>query len=284
VAYAYSLRWLANTSAVLNRFRHIVAVSPFVESYLRLRHRFRGEIRVIPNAIPPLPDTVQIPEAFPKTGRVTFGCYGNPGGLKNVGAALCAFLRVHEQLPDSRLLVFGGGWEKAGIQYAGLPVEFRGAQPHSVYLHQLGAEVDIWVHPSRIEAHPISICEAIQAGCPVIAGLTSGGVAWTIDYGQAGVLVDIEDPSEIAHAMLMLCNNRHQALGLVAHGRRMVAERFSPDRVVDMHLEYYRDIIAETVTRTNGSLLPASRPAPFHTYHDPPISAPCGIGRLGSST
>lgn len=39
---AYIARWLANTAATLARFRHVIAVSPYVETYLRIRHRFRG--------------------------------------------------------------------------------------------------------------------------------------------------------------------------------------------------------------------------------------------------
>lgn len=246
LAHASTIRWLANTSAVLKRFQHVIAVSPFVESYLRQEHRFRGEIRVIPNAIPTLSAPHRDPETFPKTGCVTFGCYGSLGRLKNVGAALTAFLLVHKELPNSRLLVYGSGWEGKTSQYVQLPIEFRGAKPHSVFLSELDSLVDIWVHPSRTEAHPISICEAIQADCPVIAGRTSGGVPWTLEYGRAGILVDIENPAEIAQAMLALVHNRELAHDLVAYGRRMIRDRFSPDRVVQMHLDYYQDIVDQT--------------------------------------
>lgn len=244
LAHASTVRWLANTSAVLKRYDHIIAVSPFVESYLRLKHCFPGEIRVIPNAIPPLPASVRVPETFPKTGCVTFGCCGSPGPLKNVSAALDAFFRVHKELPNSRLLVYGAGWEAKKFQYAHLPIEFRGAQQHSVFLRELGSQIDIWVHPSRIETHGLAMCEAIQAGCPVIAGRASGAVSWTLDYGRAGILVDIENPSEVAQAMLGLVHTRELALDLVAYGRQMISDRFSPNRVVQMHLDYYRDIIA----------------------------------------
>jgi len=243
LAHASTARWLVNTSAIFKRFHHIIAVSPYVETYLRQRHGFRGEIRVIPNAIPPLPESVQVPETFPKTGCVTFGCYGSPGRIKNVGAALNAFVEVHKELPNSRLLVYGTGWEAKASAYAHLPIEFRGAKQHSVFLNELGRQVDIWVHPSRIEAHPIAICEAIQAGCPVIAGRASGGVPWTLEDGRAGILVDIESPSEIAQAMLALVHNRGRALDLVTYGQQMIRERWNLDRIVRMHLDYYQDIV-----------------------------------------
>jgi glycosyltransferase involved in cell wall biosynthesis len=252
-AIAFKARWLANTLAVLRNFDHIIAVSPFVETYLRLFHRFRGEIRVIPNVIPPFPSTISPVDGFPKTGRVTFGCYGGPWPMKNVKSAIEAFSMVRRDLPDSRLLIFGGGWDRLEDRYRGKSIELRGAVRHDVFLRSLASEVDILVHPSRIEAHPLTICEALQAGCPVIAGRWSGGVPWTLDYGLAGELVDIDEPQHIAKAMLTLAINRERSMALVSYGRRMIADRFGPDRILDLHLQYYRDVIREAKRRRVGA-------------------------------
>jgi glycosyltransferase involved in cell wall biosynthesis len=242
---AYKTRWLANTRATLKKFDHVIAVSPFVEAYLRLRHRFQGEIRVIPNAIPPLPRSIEPVNTFPKTDRLTFGCYGGPDQLKNLGTALKAFRIVQGDLPNSRLVIFGDGWNEQSTSDLASSVEVRGRVRHDEFLRCLASEVDIWVHPSRIEAHPISICEAIQSGCPVVAGQTSGGVAWTLDYGRAGCLVNIERPKDIAKAMLGLIRNREWATDLICYGRRMILDRFSPDRVLNMHVQYYQDVIQQ---------------------------------------
>jgi glycosyltransferase involved in cell wall biosynthesis len=244
-AMAYKLRWLSNTRAVLRKFDHIIAVSPFVESYLRLRHAFKGEIRLIPNAIPPLPVAVKPTDVFPRTNRITFGTYGGPEPLKNVESAIQAFFNLQKTLPHSRLLIFGDGWSHLGERYRNSSIELRGSVKHNAFLRSLATEVDIWVHPARIEAHPITICEAIQAGCAVIAGRCSGGVPWTLDYGSAGLLVDIEQPEKIAEAMLALARNRGRALALIAYGRKMIVDRFSPDRVLDLHLQFYRDVIQQ---------------------------------------
>ena len=131
-AIAYKTRWIANTLATLKRFDHVIAVSPFVETYLRLRHRFQGEIRVIPNAIPPLPAAIRPVEIFPRSGRVTFGCYGNPGHLKNVETAIDAFLLLQRELPDSRLLIFGRGWSGLIERYDTSSIELRELVRHDV--------------------------------------------------------------------------------------------------------------------------------------------------------
>ncbi len=244
-AMGYKARWITNTLAVLKKFDHLIAVSPFVETYLRLRHRFQGEIRVIPNGIPPLPAAIRPIEAFPKSGRLTFGCYGGPAPLKNIGTAIQAFLRIQNDLPNSRLLIFGAGWKPLDERYRGSSIELRGSVKHDEFLRSLASEVDIWVHPSRIETHGLAVCEAIQAGCPVVAGRSSGALPWTLDYGRAGVLVDIEQPEKIAEAMLALARDRDRARALVVYGRGMIIDRFHPDRILDMHLHYYRDVIHE---------------------------------------
>jgi len=240
---AYTARLLKNTAETLNRFQHIIAVSPFVETYLRLEHRYRGEIRVIPNGMPELSQDLVAPGAFPKTGTITFGCYGEPGGLKNVAVAVKAFHLIAKTLPNSRLLVFGAGWTKERKKYEGPGIEFRGALPHRDFLRCLVEEVDVWVHPARIEAHPISICEAIQAGCPVIAGGASGGVAWTLDYGQSGFLVDIEDPQAVGQAMRDAVLDWPRSQQKVVYGQAFIREKLNQDRILDLHLQYYSDIM-----------------------------------------
>ena len=241
---AYTARWLANTAATLKRYQHVIAVSPFLEGYLRKRHNFRGEIRVIPNAIPEPPAELLAPRPYPKSGAITFGAYGGQGPIKNVEHAIRAFRLLQKTEPGIRLLVFGGGWSvKAMSEIGGNGIEFRGAVLHADFLRAMAEEVDIWVHPARIEAHPLTVCEAIQCGCAVIAGRNSGGVAWTLDDGRAGLLVDVERPAEIADAMRTLMLDRSGAEASIAHGRTIIRERYSPAAVLQQHLALYADIL-----------------------------------------
>ncbi len=245
ISVAYGTRLLANTSATLSRFRHIVAISPYTEAYLRLVPRFRGEIRVIPNIVPELPSDLTPSDQFPRSGRVTFACYGNPGPLKNIPAAIRAFRLLTKSVPDARLLVFGGGWERLQAETpAREGIEFRGGIPHAQFLRSLVDEVDIWVHPARIETQGLVLCEALQAGCAVVAGRNSGAVSWTLDYGRAGLLVDVEDANELAEGMRTLIDRREHALQMVSRGRQFVRDNFAAERIVDLHLDFYRDILA----------------------------------------
>ena len=244
VYLAYTARWLANTAATLKRYQHVIAVSPFLEGYLRKRHGFRGEIRVIPNAIPEPPAELLAPRPYPKSGAITFGAYGGEGPIKNVENAMRAFRLLQKTEPGIRLLIFGGGWSaEAMSEWGGGGIEFRGAVLHADFLRAMAEEVDLWVHPARIEAHPLTVCEAIQCGCAVIAGRNSGGVAWTLDDGRAGLLVDVERPAEIADAMRTLMLDRARAEASIAHGRCIIRERYSPVAVLQQHLTFYADIL-----------------------------------------
>ncbi len=242
ISTVYGLRWLANTSATLKRFRHVIAISPYTETYLRLTAKFRGEIRVIPNIIPPLPVDIHIREGFPKSGVVTFACYGDPGPLKNIATAIKAFRILSQSMSDLRLLVFGPGWDKLKDELSGDGIEFRGGLPHGQFLRTLAMEVDFWVHPSRIETQGIVFCEAIQAGCPVVAGHRSGAVPWVLDYGRAGLLVDVENPDALAEGMRFLVLDRKGAVEQMEYGRHFIRENFNAERIVDLHLKYYEDI------------------------------------------
>ena len=242
LSMAYTARWLADTATILRRFDHIIAVSPYVETYLRLRHRYRGEIRVIPNAILDLPRDLIVPSTFPKTGAVTFGVCGSLHQIKNVYTAVEAFRKLGLSVPGSRLLIFGECDVSVQDQGKSERIELRGRVPHRELLRSLVEEVDIWLHPSRIESHGIVICEAIQAGCPVIAGKNSGAVSWTLEYGRAGILVDIESIDEVSAAMRRTVLERDAYNDMVDYGREHIRTMFSVERTTGMHLKYYRDI------------------------------------------
>jgi glycosyltransferase involved in cell wall biosynthesis len=243
ISTTYGIRWLLNTRETLARYKTVIAVSPYVEAYLRITPRFRGEIRVIPNAILEFPADQVLSEAFPRTDTITFACYGDPGPLKNIKSAIKAFRLLKQRLSGIRLLVFGK-WDKDKQAYADdKDVIFMGGLSHREFLRYLAEEIDVWVHPSRIETQGIAFLEAILAGVPVVAGRESGAVPWALDYGRSGLLVDVENPPELADAMHFLASNRKKAMEMVERGRIFIQQNFSSERILELHLEYYRDIL-----------------------------------------
>jgi glycosyltransferase involved in cell wall biosynthesis len=159
-----------------------------------------------------------------------------------VYTAVEAFRKLELSVPGSRLLIFGECDVSVQDQGKSERIELRGRVPHRELLRSLVEEVDIWLHPSRIESHGIVICEAIQAGCPVIAGKNSGAVSWTLEYGRAGILVDIESIDEVSAAMRRTVLERDAYNDMVDYGREHIRTMFSVERTTGMHLKYYRDI------------------------------------------
>ncbi|WP_431677332.1 glycosyltransferase family 4 protein [Kitasatospora sp. KL5] len=241
-------RWLRNTLAVpaVHRATALSGVSPYTARHLRRVLRAPVPVRVIPNGV----RLAGMPSAPPPaaTAAPVFATVLNGWGpLKNGQAALRAFGLTRSRLPAARLLMFGEGFQPDGTAAAwaagqGLTegVEFVGPTGHGELLERLAAEATALVHPSRLEACPMILLEAMAVGVPVLAGRRSGAVPWVLDEGRAGVLVDIDSPREIADAMVELGRSTALRTRLAAAGRSRVHRHFDLDTVADTYTRWFR--------------------------------------------
>jgi glycosyltransferase involved in cell wall biosynthesis len=235
--------------AVTARAKCIATVSPYVDSHLRRFMFYRGERVVIPNG---LPDSVFAlarprPTACPS---LTFGTLlSGWSRLKNGRIALKAFALVRREIPDARLVMMGPGHERAGPAHAWAAehnlteaVEFAGPLEHNEALQRLSTGVDIFVHPSREESFGMTVAEASALGVPVIAGIRSGAVGWTLDEGRAGLLVDVASPRALAQSMVALAQDRARMKVLSEAGRRNAWDRFRISAIADGYEALYTRI------------------------------------------
>jgi len=121
-------------------------------------------------------------------------------------------------------------------------VKFVGYIPDNL-LPSTYAGADIYVMPSReipgrldlIEGFGISFLEASASGLPVIAG-RSGGVSDAVRDGITGILVNPDDPRDIARAILLLLSDNDLALKLGNEGRKWIETQMNWDCVAErMH-------------------------------------------------
>lgn len=85
----------------------------------------------------------------------------------------------------------------------------------------------------------MSIGEAMSLGLPVIAGASTGGVAWQLDGGRAGVLVDINKAASVAQAILSLAADAATWSRLSMTARSRASELFRLEPIVDAYLGLY---------------------------------------------
>jgi glycosyltransferase involved in cell wall biosynthesis len=85
---------------------------------------------------------------------------------------------------------------------------------------------DVFVLPSRFEAFPLAIVEAMLAEVPVVA-TDVGSVSEAVLEGQTGTLVARDDPSSLAGAVRDLLEDPQRARELGRRGREVAVERFT---------------------------------------------------------
>lgn len=171
--------------------------------------------------------------------------------LKGLDVALQAFVRIRQQILDARLVVVGGpsgpfGHEeldriraRVGELRLEAAVQFVPSRPHrEIAAYYQGA--DVLLVPSRSESFGLVAAEAQACGLPVVAARV-GGLAYTVDDGVSGSLVDDWDPDGYATAAAKILLNEDLAAGL-SQGAVEFAKRFSWEVATDRLLELYAGI------------------------------------------
>jgi glycosyltransferase involved in cell wall biosynthesis len=146
------------------------------------------------------------------------------------------------------------------------------------------AKAAIAVQPSRVEAFPLTLLEALAAGVPVVSYNCPNGPAEIVTHGTDGLLVAPDDVAELAAALGKLMNDdaTRNAYGAMA---RRSAERFAAAQIMPRWADLYAQLLAERddpgrsarkanrvaywAARTGGSGF-----APVAPVSEPPVSVP----------
>ena len=199
-------------------------------------------IRVIPNGV----DTAGCLGARESRPIRTILTVANLRREKAHETLLEAVARVAPAHADLRVLIAGDGPRAAELRalarklgVAGR-VEFLG---HRDDVEALLMEADVFVLPSRSEASPNSVLEAMAAGVPIVASAV-GGLLELVQPGRTGLLVPPDDASALARAIESLLADAGRARALGEAGRAAVAQRYSFDRMArafeDLYLSQLR--------------------------------------------
>jgi glycosyltransferase involved in cell wall biosynthesis len=146
---------------------------------------------------------------------------------------LKAILRVQEVGAAVQFLIVGGGSAEAE---AALHVRIRelGIEQSVRYLgfrqdvQRILNGSDLLVLPSRHEAFPLVILEAMAVGKPVVA-TDCGGPAEILEEGVSGYLVPARSPDALAQRILELIRDPLRMKAMGDAGLRRFAENFGPE-------------------------------------------------------
>lgn len=117
---------------------------------------------------------------------------------------------------------------------AGLPVRFAG---HVRDVPAFLAGTDVFCLPSRAEALPLALLEAVVAGLPCVAA-DVGDIA--AELGDLVVLVPPEDPAALAAALAGLAADPHRRRRLGARARAEGVRRFDERDTIAAVRDLYR--------------------------------------------
>ncbi len=105
--------------------------------------------------------------------------------------------------------------------------------------------LDVFVLPSIGESFGIAYLEAWMCHKPVV-GSRIGSTSCVIEDGSDGMLVDPNDPGDIARALVQLLSDPERRVRMGAHGHVKTMEHFTWDKVTDRVEHCYLDLTTRT--------------------------------------
>ena len=225
-----SARQLAAQRAAYSCAHKVVANCRAAADRLRVERVPARKIAVVPNG---LDLALFEPRAARRPPRRVI-VVANLRPEKGHDVLIDAAAAVLRRFPDARFEIVGGGPSHDALvartrdRSVGHAFSFLG---HRDDVPARLAASDIFVLPSRSEAFPNGVLEAMAAGLPVVA-TTVGGILEVVDQGQTGLLVAPDDPAALADRITRLMTDPALAARLGAAARAHVEARYSFDRMV----------------------------------------------------
>jgi glycosyltransferase involved in cell wall biosynthesis len=148
---------------------------------------------------------------------------------------------VLQRCPDAEFIIAGDGPRRLELERVaaalgiGSRVRFIG---HVDDVASLLASSDMFVLPSRSEAFPNSLIEAMAAGLPIVATRV-GGILELVENQRTGVLVQPDNPRALGHAILDLIQWCSHAARFGRAARAEVESRYSWDTMISSFERLY---------------------------------------------
>jgi glycosyltransferase involved in cell wall biosynthesis len=171
--------------------------------------------------------------------------------IKGLDVLIAAAARIVASSPDTRFVIAGDGPERESalrhVRELGIETSFE-FLGHRDDVPAVLANADLFVLPSRSEAFPNAVIEAMAAGLPVVATQV-GGIVELVQPERTGVLVPSDDPEALADAVMSLIADPDRANALGRTARQEIERQYSLSSMVARFEELYE---AELATRSRA--------------------------------
>jgi glycosyltransferase involved in cell wall biosynthesis len=224
----------------------VVANSPAAERMLRQEGLAAGSIAMIPNGV----DLAAYTDRTAATHIRRIVTVANLRPEKEHETLIASAAALVGSHPDLRFQIVGDGPRKRELQDLviarglGRHVEFLG---HRDDVPSLLASADAFVLPSRSEAFPNGVIEAMAAGLPVVASAV-GGLLDLIDPGRTGMLVAPSDSDALTSALRFLIEHPGRAASMGRAARVEIQQRYSFERMVSAFERLYVSSLEQRVS------------------------------------
>lgn len=233
----------------------MIAVSPGVKQYLETFEKAVGRVYVVANGValdrfaPAAARNLERLQKLSAESEVTVGFLGTLKPWHGLAILAEAWALLRQNGQNVRLLIVGDGPEyesiRSSIAERGLLdfVTFTGAvQPDNVpdWLGQMDIAVAPYPHMEHFYFSPLKIYEYMAAGIPVVATRV-GHLEEVVAHGHNGMLVEAENPRQMADCIDGLIRNPAELLRLGRAARRTAEQEHSWLSVVDRILKITAD-------------------------------------------
>lgn len=198
-------------------------------------------IRVIPNAANFIAEKYSdcTPKRVIAVGRLDY--------QKSFDRLILVWEKVHQQMPDWRLDIFGQGEWKEMLQkmivHRGLQDVVRVNAP-TTNIGKEYSESSMLVMSSHYEGFPMVMVEAMACGLPAVSFDFKCGPKDIIKDGENGVIVPDGDIDALAEAMMKLMGD-DELRKRMGEDAKKVVETYSEEKVMSKWMKLYEEVVAD---------------------------------------
>ena len=180
--------------------------------------------------------------------------------VKRVDLFIRAAALLASRMPDVQFDIVGDGPLRGELealaQSLGIAegVRFRGLVHNAA---QMAGSFDVGVLASDSEGLPNAVLEYMAAGVPTVARRV-GGTEEVVRHGDTGLLVDSDDPADLAASIERLLVDEQARAAMGRHARALVAREFTVHACVRRHEAYHSRLLAKSASQSYSWIATAS--------------------------